>query len=63
MRPVNPCFHCLPEKGQNPGLFSSDTADVAAGNPNVGQFTVAQKGKLLHVAPISLPFPDESDEW
>jgi hypothetical protein len=42
-------------------LASSDTADVAAGNPNVGQFAVAPMGKFLHVAPISLPIPKKSD--
>jgi len=43
-------------------LTSSDTADVAARNPNVGQFTVAPTGKFLHVTPISLPSPNEADD-
>ena len=36
-------------------LLPGDTGDVAAGNSNVGQFTVAQLGKFLHGEPISLP--------
>jgi hypothetical protein len=36
-------------------LLPGDTGDVAAGNSNVGQLTVAQLGKFLHGEPISLP--------
>jgi hypothetical protein len=43
-------------------VASSDAADVAAGNPNVGQLAVAPAGKLLHVTPISLPIPNEADD-
>jgi hypothetical protein len=40
----------------------SDTVDVAAGNSNVGQFTVAQAGKLLDHALISLPMLNEAKD-
>ena len=36
-------------------MLPGDTGDVAAGNSDVGQFTVAQLGKFLHGEPISLP--------
>jgi hypothetical protein len=35
--------------------------NVAAGNSDVGQFTVAQLGKFLHGKPISLPALKEAD--
>jgi hypothetical protein len=42
-------------------LFPSDTSNVAAGDSNVGQFTVAQLRKFLHGKPISLPRLEEAN--
>jgi hypothetical protein len=42
-------------------LLPGDTGDVAAGNSNVGQFTVAQLGKFLHGEPISLPASEKAN--
>jgi hypothetical protein len=45
------------------GMLPSNTGNIAPGNADIGQFTVAQMGKFLHRGTVSLPGLYEADDW